>query len=169
MAAGLSINSLAVYEVPYDIMPGALERHREYTEKLRALLAEGRRGDAFAHAMWTWGASGEEIERAKQTQMWPGLEDLAHTWPYDADCMGTNRPPAGFTKIAQPTLVLTGDISLDNLSRGGIAPDFFGRAADTLHEVVPNADRRIVEGQGHVADPAKLAPILGQFFTAREL
>ncbi len=69
-AAGLSINKLVVYEVPSDMSDGAPQRHREYSEKLQALLAENRRGQAFAHIMRTWGASKENIEAARQSPMW---------------------------------------------------------------------------------------------------
>jgi pimeloyl-ACP methyl ester carboxylesterase len=47
-AAGLPVDRLAVYEVPYDTAADAIERAREYREQLGATLAEGRRADAVA-------------------------------------------------------------------------------------------------------------------------
>lgn len=154
-AAGLPVGRLVVYEVPYDMAEGAERRHEEYAQTLLALLAEGRRGDAFAVAMRTWGASDDDVEGARLLPVWPGLEALAHTLPYDAACMGDNRPPARLASIGVPTLVLTGE------ARPGY--DFFGLAADAVTALVPGAERRTVEGQGHVADPAVLGADVAEF------
>jgi pimeloyl-ACP methyl ester carboxylesterase len=45
-AAGLAVDKIAVYEVPYNVADEWPQRSREYVEKLDELLAEGRRGDA---------------------------------------------------------------------------------------------------------------------------
>ena len=55
--------------------------------------------------------------------------------------------------IQQPTLVVTG---------GGA--DFFERAADTMAERIPRAERRTLENQSHLVDPQALAPVLERFF-----
>jgi hypothetical protein len=55
--------------------------------------------------------------------------------------------------ITRPTLVATG---------GG--HELFERAADAIAATVPRAERLVLEGQGHVADPAALAPELVRFF-----
>lgn len=162
-AAGLPISKLAVYDVPYDMSDGAQQRHAEYVEAIDDLLAQGRRGDAFAAAMRTWGAPAETVEAAKQSPMWPGLERLAHTLAYDAACMGTNQPPPDLATIARPTLVLTGEASQD-ATMDGLPSDYFGQAARAVAGVVPTATVRTVPHQGHVAEPAVLAPILERFF-----
>jgi pimeloyl-ACP methyl ester carboxylesterase len=56
-AAGIALDKIAVYEVPYSMADDASQRWREYVEQLEALLAEGRRGDAFALFMRVAGAS----------------------------------------------------------------------------------------------------------------
>jgi pimeloyl-ACP methyl ester carboxylesterase len=148
-AAGLAIDKLAVYEVPY----GA-EGFEEYVEKLEALLAEERRADALALFMRTASSSEEGIAAARESPMWPGLEELAHTLAYDAACLGDGRPPAHLAAIVQPTLVLTGG-----------AAELFESAADAIAERLPVAERRIIEGQGHVADPKAVASVLEPFFS----
>jgi pimeloyl-ACP methyl ester carboxylesterase len=51
-AAGLPIDRLAVYEVSYGITDGP-EQWRQYISTLEGLIADGRRGDAFALFMRT--------------------------------------------------------------------------------------------------------------------
>jgi hypothetical protein len=94
-AAGIAVDRLAVYEVPYDMADGAPQRQRDYVEQLQALLGQGRRSDAFELFMRTVGASDEIIEGARSSPAWPGLVAIAHTLAYDAACMGDNRPPGG--------------------------------------------------------------------------
>src|SRR5918999_1178296 len=151
-AAGVDIDRLAVYEVPYDPSGDAPERFRRYRDQLDAALRDDRRGDAVALFMRLAGASEENIETAKKSPYWPGLEALAPTLAYDAACYG--QPPAArLATIRQPTLVVTG---------GGV--EFFELAANAVATIIPNARRLILEGQGHVADPRIVASTLEQFF-----
>jgi pimeloyl-ACP methyl ester carboxylesterase len=159
-AAGIAIEKLAVYEVPYSIADDASERWREYVETLEALLAEGRRGDAFALFMRTAGASEEDIGSARNSPMWPGLEAIAHTLVYEAACLGNGQPPtARLAKITRPTLVATGGVTAD--SHMG---DFFNQAAAAIAASIPQAERQTIEGQTHMVDPKALAPVLERFF-----
>jgi pimeloyl-ACP methyl ester carboxylesterase len=154
-AAGLAVDRLAVYEVPYSIGEEASRRWREYVEELKAVLAEGRRGDAVELFMRVAGASEEDIAGARNSPMWPGLEAIAHTLAYDAACMGDGRPPSGrLATIRQPTLVVTG---------GG--QDFFEQAGDAIAASIPYPERLTIEGQTHVANPKALAPVLERFFS----
>jgi hypothetical protein len=71
---------------------------------------------------------------------------------YDAACLRDGLPPAHFGEVAQPVLVATG---------GGW--DFFEQAGDALAELLPHAERLVVERQGHVADPKAITPVLERF------
>jgi pimeloyl-ACP methyl ester carboxylesterase len=154
-AAGLAIQRLAVYEVPYDVAPDASQRNQAYREQLRAALAEGRRGDAVELFMRLAGSSDEDIAGARSSPYWPGLEALAHTLAYDAACYGP--PPVDrLATVTQPTLVLTG---------GGV--EFFELAADAVAAAIPSAERAVLEGQGHVADPKSVATALERFLNGR--
>jgi hypothetical protein len=96
------------------------QREREYMETLERLLAEGRRGDAAELFMRVAGASEEMIAEARSSQVWPGLEALAHTLAYDAACMGNGQPPTDRpSRITRPTLVLTGGASAESFVGGG--------------------------------------------------
>jgi pimeloyl-ACP methyl ester carboxylesterase len=150
-ATGLAIRRLAVYEVPYDTTAEAAQRNRAYREQLEALLARDRRGDAVELFMRLAGASDEDIAGARGSPHWPGLEKLAHTLAYDAACYGP--PPVDrLATITRPTLVLTG---------GGA--EFFELAADAVAAAMPSAERVVLEGQGHVADPKAVATALERF------
>ena len=167
-AAGLAVDRLAVYEVPYTVADEPWQQWRRYVEQLDALLAEGRRGDTLELFMRLAGSSEEDIAGARSSPFWPGMEALAHTLAYDAACMGDGRPPtARLARITQPTLVLTGGVSPDaQVGMGGLPHDFFDQAADAIAASIPRAERLTLAGQGHVADPKVVAPVLERFFAA---
>jgi alpha-beta hydrolase superfamily lysophospholipase len=165
-AAGLPVDSLAVYEVPYILSDEGPHWHRGDGQKAAALVAEGRRGDALELFMRTVGSPDELVARARSSPFWPDLEALAHTLVYDAACVGDGPPPtARLATITRPTLVATGGARSDpNVS--GQPADFFDRAADAIAASIPQAERRTFAGQGHVADPKTVAPVLARFFGA---
>jgi alpha-beta hydrolase superfamily lysophospholipase len=162
-AAGLAIDRIAVYEVPYDVAEDWPQRWREYAEALDVALAEGRRGDAFELFMRVADSSEDAIAEARNSPMWPELEAIAHTLAYDAACMGTGQPPADlFAKITQPTLVATGVAGRQPGAARWVRA--LEPAADAIAASIPNAQRRTIEGAGHVADPKAVAAVLAQFF-----
>jgi pimeloyl-ACP methyl ester carboxylesterase len=167
-AAGVAVDRLAVYEVPYCVAGDMVRRAREFVERLGPALADGRRGDALELFMRFAGSSEDDVEGARRSPWWPGLEALAHTLAYDAACMGDFRPPtARLATITQPVLVATGGVSPDSqVGMGGLPPDFFEQAADAIAASIPKAQRMTFEGQGHVADPKLAAPLLARFFSS---
>jgi hypothetical protein len=162
-AAGSAIDRLAVYEVPYSVADDWPPRWREYRDTLDALLAEDRRGDAIELFMRVADTPEESIAYARGSDFWPGLEALAHTLAYDAACLGDGQPPtARLATITQPTLVATGSPHPPDAATWVLALD---PAADAIAASIPNAERQTFEGQGHVADPKAIAPLLERFFT----
>jgi len=165
MAAGLPIDSAAVYEVPYCVACDMAERAGAYIAELGPLLAEGRRGDALELFMRFAGSSATDIAQARESKWWPGLEAIAHTLGYDAACMGDFRPPVErLARIEQPVLVLTGGRSATPQGMGGLPPDFFDQAADAIAACLPRSERLTLEGTGHMVDAKALAPVLDRFF-----
>lgn len=162
-AAGLAIDRMAVYEVPYMDNDTAARQWSEYVDQLTAALADDRRGDALELFMRLAGSSEDDIAGARASSFWPGMEALAPTLAYDAACLGDGWPPATrLATIAQPTLVATGGLADPHM--GGLQPGFFDNAADAITAALPTAQRRIIEGQTHVADPKILGGVLEQFF-----
>jgi pimeloyl-ACP methyl ester carboxylesterase len=149
-----SIDAVAVYEVPYDLAPDTPQRQRDYVAELGRRLSAGRYGDAVALFMELAGSSAEEIAGARAHPVWPGLERIAHTLAYDAAVLGTRQPPLEhFARLHQPVLVATG---------GGIPP--VEAAANALADAIPGAQRKVLNGQGHVVDPTVMAAELKAFF-----
>ena len=93
---------LAVYEVPYNIAPDWPQRWRAYVEELEALLAAGRRGDAFAHFMRLAEVPDADIEAARGAPFWADLEALAPTLAYDAACLGEGGHRRGSPRSPSP-------------------------------------------------------------------
>lgn len=155
-ARGLAITRLAVYEVPFNSGDEQARRAAEsYTKQLTALLNEGRRGDAVALAMTTWGAPAEAIAGMRQTPIWSLFEVVAPTLAYDNDIMGDGAVPAQrLAAIRVPTLVMA----------GGLSPAFMQDAAQTVAHALLNAQLRTLEGQTHDVAPQILAPVLVEFF-----
>ncbi|WP_173063713.1 alpha/beta fold hydrolase [Phytohabitans houttuyneae] len=153
-AAGVPVARLALYEVPYDPSPDAGGRYDEYRERLAEALAAGRRDGALELFMRLAGSSDTEIEGARQSPYWAGLEELAPTLAYDAALYGPP-PAARLAAVTRPALVATG---------GG--NEFFEYAADALAGLLPDAVRATFARQGHVADPSVVAPALRRFLLA---
>jgi pimeloyl-ACP methyl ester carboxylesterase len=155
-ARGLAITKLAVYEVPFnsgDERARAAAQH--YSRELTALLSEGRRGDAVALAMTTWGAEASAVAGMRQTSIWPLFEAVAPTLAYDDAIMGDGAvPTARLASITVPTLVMA----------GGASPAFMLDAAQEAAHALPGAGLRILEGQTHDVAPEVLAPVLVEFF-----
>jgi pimeloyl-ACP methyl ester carboxylesterase len=163
-AAGLAIDKIAVYEVPYDLADDWPQRWRSYVKRLEVLLAEGRRGDAFELFMRLAGSDDAKVLAARSSPAWSWLESIAHTLAYDAACLGSGQPPTDrLAAISQPTLVITGD------ERPADAPQWvraLDPAADAIAACIPQAERLTLAGQSHVADPAVIATHLARFFSA---
>jgi hypothetical protein len=161
-AAGVPIDRLAVYEVPYQVDAAWPARWRAYVDELAALLAADRRGDAFARFMRLADVPEESIAAARAAPFWPDLEALAPTLAYDAACLGDGRPPAArLARIRQPTLVATGTAARAPGAAAWVRA--LDSAADAIAASLPHGERTVVEGQGHVPDPALLAPVLTRF------
>ena len=155
-ARGLAITKLALYEPPFNSGDEhARQAAEHYTKQLTAMLAEGRRGDAVALAMTTWGTPAEAVAGMRQTPIWPLFESVAPTLAYDNAIMGDGSVPTEWLAyITVPTLVMD----------GGASPAFMHNAAQVVAHALPNAQHRTLEGQSHDVDPEVLAPILKQFF-----
>jgi pimeloyl-ACP methyl ester carboxylesterase len=155
-ANGLKITRLALYEPPFNSGDeNARQASENYTRQLTALLTEGRRGDAVAFTMTTWGAPAEAIAGMRQTPIWSLFESVAPTLAYDNVIMGDGSVPVErLASITVPTLVID----------GGASPAFMHNAAQAVAQALPNAKHRTLEGQTHDVAPEILAPMLEEFF-----
>lgn len=162
-AAGSLINRVGVYEVPYNATDGDWPRQwLNYVDQLNAVLAAGRRDDAVELFMRVTGASDAEVAGLRSSPFWSDMAALAHTLAYDAAALGNGQPPeARLATITQPTVVVTGDDRPDGAAKWIMALD---DAADAITASLPHAARERLAGQGHVADPRAIVPVLERFF-----
>ncbi|CRK56735.1 probable hydrolase [Alloactinosynnema sp. L-07] len=165
-AAGVDIDRLAVYEVPYCVAGDTQQRWQVYVDQLWVALAEGRRGDAIACSMRFSGASETQIAAARRSPNWERMATIAHILSYEAASTGDGRPPTDrLEKITQPTLVATGGLRADaRLGMSEMPPAFYDQAADVVAASIPNARRQVLEDQSHLPDPKAACFVLDWFF-----
>jgi pimeloyl-ACP methyl ester carboxylesterase len=163
-AAGSAVDKLAVYEVPYAIGDDLRPRFERYIAETQRAYDEGRRDDMLELFMRVTGASDEVITAGRESPFWAQSAALADTLVHDPVFLDGYRLPADrLGEVTQPVLVVTGGpITEPHMS--DLPSDFFDRAGDALAAAVPNAERRTLEGQGHMADPKAIAPLLKTFF-----
>ena len=100
------------------------------------------------------GLPAEFVEQMRQSPWFPAQEAVAHTLLYDAELMGDYAVPhEHIASITVPTLVLD----------GGTTPSL-SEAAQVVAAILPNAQRRTLNGQQHNVDPTAIAPALIAFF-----
>ncbi|HKX73148.1 MAG TPA: alpha/beta hydrolase [Candidatus Saccharimonadales bacterium] len=156
-AANVGITKLALYEPPFvvdDSRPAAPEK---FADKLREMIAEGRRGDA-AEAFMVQGANmpAEVVAGMRKAPFWePGVEAVAHTLVHDALIMegtmtGRPLPDSRWKSVTIPTTVLA----------GGNSPDWMKAGSKALVKLLPAAQSELVEGQAHDVSAEALAPML---------
>ena len=151
------VKKLAMYEAPYNDDAAAQQSWKAYTQQLRELLADGRRGDAVGLFMMFVGATAEQVNEIRQTPMWPLWESIAPTLAYDhIAALGEDAsvPTERATRVVVPTLVMNGSESFP----------FMHVTAMTLANAIPNAQHRTLPGQTHEVESEALAPVLIEFF-----
>jgi pimeloyl-ACP methyl ester carboxylesterase len=162
-ARGLPMARLVLHEPPY--VPEDEERKRvsrEYASNLEDILSEGRRGDAVELFFTTVGMPREMVEGMRQTPRWAELEAMAPTLAYDSGIMGD-----GSTGGTVPT-ELVGRVTAETLVLvGGASPAWIIDTARQIADALPNGRCSVLEGQEHVVAPETLAPVLTEFFEAR--
>lgn len=154
-ARGLAITKLAVWEPPYILDGTRPPAPADYRQQLVDLLAAGRRGDMVELFLTqAVGLPAEFVAPMRQSPFWPSMEAVAHALIYDAMIVGDfSLPSTRVASVKVPTLVID----------GGQTP-WLGATAEAVAAVLPDAQRRTLEGQPHNVEAAALAPALTEFF-----
>jgi len=155
-AAGLEIEKLVVYEPPYVVDDSRPPVGPDIADRLSALIADGRRGDAAELFMTEGGlVPGEVVAEMRRSPIWAATEAMAHTLPYDAAVMGRGNKPSTerLADISAPTLVID----------GGASPAWIRSSAETVAEALPNARRATLPDQMHNVSQEVLAPVVSGF------
>jgi pimeloyl-ACP methyl ester carboxylesterase len=153
-ARGLAVTKLALLEPPI----GVDDRPPtpELPEKLTALVAAGRRGDAVVLFNTAIGVPEEMVAGMRDAPFWPALESVAHTLVYDLAITGS-LPLERLSAITIPALVVD-----SSESDGGLRA-----AAEAVAAALPNGSHRRLTGEWHGVAPEDLAAALGDFFSAK--
>jgi len=159
-ARGLPIAKLVLHEPPF-VPDGEEERRisREYAEKLKAILAEGRKGDALTLFITITGMPPELVDQMRTEPWWAGMEANAHTLAYDSEIMGDSSrggtiPADLLGAVTVPALVLC----------GGASPAWMIDMGRQVADGLPHGRHSVLEGQEHVVPPEVLVPVLAEFF-----
>ena len=153
-AHGVPLTAVASYEAPF-VIPGTREVAADPADRIREMVAAGRRGDAVRYWMTSVVAAPPQVLTMMEgSPAWPALEALAHTLPYDIALTGDQGVPASLAAIAMPVLVLG----------GGTSPDWFHRTVAETAAVIPGARLVMMEGYDHGVPPEVIAPVLTEFF-----
>ena len=153
-AQGVPLTAVASYEAPF-VIPGTREVVQDPADRIREMVAAGRRGDAVRYWMTSVVAAPPQVVTMMEgSPAWPALEALTHTLPYDIALTGDQGIPAWLAAIAMPVLVLG----------GGTSPDWFHRTVRETAAVIPGAELVMMEGYDHGVPPEVVAPVLTEFF-----
>lgn len=161
-AHGVPITRLAVYEPPFVVDDSRPPRPDSYLADVKAMLAEGRHGDAVAHAMTkAVGIPEQFVEGMRAEPFFAGMEAVAHTVAYDGEIMeglmsGKPLPEDRWSSVTAPTLVL----------HGGASEPWLHNGARALGTVLPNAEVRQLADQTHEIEASVLAPVVKEHFAS---
>jgi pimeloyl-ACP methyl ester carboxylesterase len=154
------ITKLALYEPPFIVDDSRAPLPEDFVTRLDAMISADRPGDAVAYFLTTGpGMPAEAVAGMRQEPFWASFESIAHTLAYDGTIVrdatgGSPAPLRRWASVGIRTLVMD----------GGASPDWIRNAALALSEVLPDAQRRTLEGQDHRPDPKVLAAALEAFF-----
>jgi pimeloyl-ACP methyl ester carboxylesterase len=161
---GLAIRKLLLYEAPFIVDASRPPLPDDYLANLHELIACDLRGDAVKMFMKTVGVPSIFIALMRLTPVWKKLKAVAHTLPYDITIVKDNQrgkplSTRRWRSMTVPTLVVD----------GGKSPAWMRQAMRALADVLPNAQRRTLEGQTHNVAAKALTPVVVEFFASRQV
>jgi pimeloyl-ACP methyl ester carboxylesterase len=157
------VTRLAIYEAPFIVDDTHPPLPANFNAELKALIADGRRGEAVRKFMRLVGVPGLGIAVMSLLPLWRKMKAIAHTLPYDLSIVGPyqqGRPlPTGrWSAAAMPVLVMA----------GGKSPAYMQNGMRALAATLPRAVHRTLPGQTHMVKDAVVAPELLGFFGLAE-
>jgi pimeloyl-ACP methyl ester carboxylesterase len=159
------IKKLALYEAPFIVDDSRPPTPLDFLTRLNGLIAAGRREEAVELWNKNIGMPDQMTAGMRQSPWWPGLLAVAHTLPYDMTIMGETQsgspqPLRKWSGVQVPTLVMDGTRFLGSEE----GHSWMRHGADEIAHVLPNAQRRTLEGQDHGPADDVLATALKTFF-----
>jgi pimeloyl-ACP methyl ester carboxylesterase len=157
------VKKLALYEPPFILNDSRPPAPADYVAQINQAIAAGRRAEAVTIFMTkVVGIPEEYVAPMREDPSWAGMEAVAHTIAYDGTIMDgimsgkplPNEKKQQWASATMPTLVMA----------GGNSEAFFHDGAQTLVDILPRAQYRVLEGQDHAVSPEIFAPVLVEFF-----
>jgi pimeloyl-ACP methyl ester carboxylesterase len=154
---GLAATKLVLWEPNFLVDDSRPPLPDDYVAQLEERVAAGRRGDAVEYFLTTAaGLPAEYLGPMRQSPMWAGMEQVAHTLAYDGRIVNGFRLDADrVAALDTPALVMD----------GGQTP-WMSSGAEALAAALPNGTHRRLEGQEHGPSPDVIAPVLIEFLAA---
>lgn len=159
--AGIGVDQVAVYEVPFVVRADDKRPPADYGPQLDALIANDDRSGAVKHFMRkAMGMPAPAVAAMRLLPVWKLMQATAPTLPYDWAALGEHNMQGRelraeeWASVTVPALVVYGAESPSSLRNG----------ARALADVLPNAQLRVLEGMGHRLKANVLAPVLAEFF-----
>lgn len=155
-AQGAPIALLVLHEPPFGPDdPDSVNAARRLADIVRAAILANRPGDAITAFLVEAGMP-EDVVASMSSD--PDVLAVARTMPYDLEVMGDfdrggTIPQDLARSIDIPTLLIDGAAS----------PDFFRETTAQLASLIPGSTRVVLEGHGHDAPAAEVAPVVADF------
>ncbi len=158
---GVPFARLALYEPPFILDDSHPADDPAFVERLRGLLAAGRRTPAVKSFLRLMGVPAPVLLVLPLLPMWKGLTASVDTLPNDFEIVGPYRrglplPEGHYAAITAPTLVIA----------GGDSPAYMQQAPVAVAAQIHGARTTVLEGQTHEVDAKVLAPVLAAHFAA---
>ncbi len=155
-AQGVPMAKIAMYEPPYGVGEDRPVAQPDYLERLQGLVDAGQRDEAvMLFQKEAVGNTDDFIERFRTHPAWPLFAGLAHTLPYEHVILGDGSVPEEIMKrVPVPTLVMEGSLS----------PQWQRRACGVVADLIPDSQRLVIKGAGHVMPLAEIAEPVTEFF-----
>jgi pimeloyl-ACP methyl ester carboxylesterase len=155
---GSATSKLALYEPPFLVDESRPPLAADFPERLAALVAAGRRGDAVElYQTEGVGIPEDVVAQMRNAPFRPAMEAIAHTLVYDATIVGDLKLPTELiATVTMPTLLIDGENS----------PPLLRNAARAVAEALPNGRRVTLAGQTHDISPDVTAAALAEFLSS---
>jgi pimeloyl-ACP methyl ester carboxylesterase len=159
--AGVPIDRIVVYEAPFIVDDTHAPLDLQLGERTRALVEDGRSGDAVKLFMRTVGAPGPLVAVMRVLPVWKKLISVAPTLPHDYAIVldrqqGKPLPEGAYDAVTQPALVIA----------GGKSPAYMKNSQAAIAEALSAGRLETLPGQTHMIKAKVTAPVVAAHLTS---
>lgn len=156
---GASIARLAVYEAPFIVDDTHAPNDPALGGRTRALVEDGRRGEAVRLFMRVVGAPRPMVAVMSLLPVWKKITGIAHTLPNDYEIVlpfqqGRPLPDGYYAAVSPETVVIA----------GGKSPEYMRNAQAAIAAQLPHGRLVTLPGQTHMVKARATTPVLLEHF-----